>query len=148
MELGRKAAIGSGGGISTQYAIPSWQTNISMAANQGSTTMRNTPDVALTADNVYVRADGYDYIEAGTSCAAPLWAGFMALVNQQAAAAGQPPVGFLNPSLDAIGSGANYSRLSMTSRLATTPGAAAPPTFTPSPATTFAPAGARPPDKD
>ena len=53
--------IGSGGGISTQYPIPSWQTNISMTANQGSTTMRNTPDVALTADNVYVRADGADY---------------------------------------------------------------------------------------
>ena len=50
--------IGSGGGISTQYPIPGWQTNISMAANQGSTTMRNMPDVALTADNVYVRADG------------------------------------------------------------------------------------------
>ena len=50
--------IGSGGGISTQYPIPSWQTNINMTANQGSTTMRNTPDVALTADNVYVRADG------------------------------------------------------------------------------------------
>ena len=50
--------IGSGGGISTQYPIPSWQTDISMTANQGSTTMRNMPDVALTADNVYVRADG------------------------------------------------------------------------------------------
>ena len=29
-----------------------------MTANQGSTTMRNIPDVALTAENVYVRADG------------------------------------------------------------------------------------------
>ena len=46
--------IGSGGGISTHYAIPTWQTNINMTTNQGSTTMRNTPDVALTADNVYV----------------------------------------------------------------------------------------------
>jgi subtilase family serine protease len=101
--------IGSGGGISTQYPIPSWQTNISMTANQGSTTMRNTPDVALTADNVYVRADGQDLDEAGTSCAAPLWAGFMALVNQQAAASGRPPVGFLNPAIYAIGSGSGYN---------------------------------------
>src|SRR5208337_4622450 len=67
---------GSGGGISTQYPIPSWQTNINMSANQGSTTMRNTPDVALTADNVDVRADGVDQAVGGTSCAAPLWAGF------------------------------------------------------------------------
>ena len=33
---------GSSGGISTQYHIPYWQTNISMSANQGSTTMRNS----------------------------------------------------------------------------------------------------------
>ena len=45
----------------------------------------------------------------GTSCAAPLWAAFTALVNQQAAAASQPPVGFLNPALYAIGKGANYT---------------------------------------
>jgi hypothetical protein len=100
---------GSGGGISTQYPIPTWQTNISMTANQGSTTMRNTPDVALTADNVYVRADGYNYNVGGTSCAAPLWAGFTALINQQAAATGEPDAGFLNPALDAIGSSPNYT---------------------------------------
>ncbi len=100
--------IGSGGGISTQYPIPSWQTNISMAANQGSTTMRNVPDVALTADNVYVRADGQNYNVGGTSCAAPLWAGFAALVNQQAAAAGKPTIGFINPAVDVIGTGINY----------------------------------------
>ena len=107
IEYGRDG-IGSSGGISTQYSIPSWQTNISMVANQGSTTMRNTPDVAMTADNVYVRADGTDYNESGTSCAAPLWAGFAALVNQQAASVAQPPIGFINPALDLIGTGANY----------------------------------------
>jgi len=101
--------IGSAGGISTQYAIPSWQTNVSMAANQGSTTLRNTPDVALTADNVYVRADGLNRNVGGTSCAAPLWAGFMALVNQQALASGHPPVGFINPTVYAIGTGTQYT---------------------------------------
>jgi subtilase family serine protease len=101
--------IGSGGGISTQYPIPGWQTNINMTANQGSTTMRNTPDVALTADNVYVRADGLNYNVGGTSCAAPLWAGFAALVNQQAAASGKPTVGFINPAVDTIGAGVNYT---------------------------------------
>ena len=101
--------IGSGGGMSTQYPIPWWQTNINMTASQGSKTMRNTPDVALTADNVYVRADGANYNVGGTSCAAPLWAGFTALVNEQAAATGEPAVGFINPAVDAIGSGPNYT---------------------------------------
>ncbi len=100
--------IGSGGGISTQYPIPSWQTNINMTANQGSTTMRNTPDVALTANNVYVRADGLNYNVGGTSCAAPLWAGFAALVNQQAAASGKPTVGFINPAVSALGATPAY----------------------------------------
>jgi subtilase family serine protease len=101
--------IGSGGGISTQYPIPSWQTNINMTGNQGSTTERNTPDIALTADNVYVRADGFDYNVGGTSCAAPLWAGFAALVNQQATASGRPTIGFVNPAIDAIGTGPSYT---------------------------------------
>jgi hypothetical protein len=106
----RGNGIGSGGGISTQYPIPYWQTNVSMALNQGSTTMRNTPDVALTAEQVYVRADdGVDYSVGGTSCAAPLWAAFMALANQQAAATGRPSVGFANSAIYGIGSQTNYS---------------------------------------
>jgi hypothetical protein len=39
----------------------------------------------------------------GTSFAAPRWAGFMALVNQQAALLGKPPIGFLNPTIYQIG---------------------------------------------
>jgi hypothetical protein len=104
-------AESSSGGISTYYAIPSWQTNISMAANMGSTTMRNTPDVAANADNVYLYTDDGQASGGwgGTSCAAPLWAGFTALINQQAATNGAPPVGFLNPALYALASGTNYA---------------------------------------
>lgn len=105
----RGDGVGSGGGISTQYSIPAWQTNIDMSVNQGSATLRNTPDVALTAQNIYVRASGTDYRVIGTSCAAPLWAGFMALVNQEAAASGRPPVGFLNATLDEIASSSRYN---------------------------------------
>ena len=101
--------IGSGGGISTQYQIPSWQTNVDMTANHGSTTKRNIPDVALTAENVYVRADGINYSVGGTSCAAPLWAGFMALVNQQATNQGASFVGFLNPTVYAVGVRPKYT---------------------------------------
>jgi Pro-kumamolisin, activation domain/Viral BACON domain len=102
---------GSSGGISSYYLIPDWQTGVSMASNQGSTTHRNIPDVALTADNVFVySSDGQTGSFGGTSCAAPLWAGFLALVNQQAAAVGKPPVGFINPVIYAIASGINYTQ--------------------------------------
>jgi subtilase family serine protease len=101
--------IGSGGGISTQYPIPFWQNNISTAANQGSATMRNTPDVALIADNVYVRVDGGDRNVSGTSCAAPLWAGFTALINQQATNNAYPPVGFINPAIYSIATNSAYA---------------------------------------
>ena len=101
--------IATGGGISTSYPIPSWQARVNLTASGGSTTMRNTPDVALTADNVYVRADAADHNIGGTSCAAPLWAGFAALINQQAAANGRPPVGFINPPIYALGLEASYT---------------------------------------
>jgi hypothetical protein len=94
----------SGGGISPNYAIPIWQQGISMSANGGSTTKRNIPDVALTADNIYVIANnGSKYSVGGTSAAAPLWAGFIALVNQQATAVGNTAVGFINPAVYTIG---------------------------------------------
>src|SRR5580693_943274 len=68
--------IGSGGGISTTYPLPIWQTNINFALCQGSSVKRNVPDVALTAENVYVTfGGGQNGIVGGTSCAAPLWAG-------------------------------------------------------------------------
>lgn len=103
---------GSSGGISSYYAIPAWQTNASnLAARGGSTKFRNTPDVAANADNIYEVlgnpagvADGVG----GTSAAAPLWAGFMALVNQQLAAQGHASAGFINPTLYALAAGAAY----------------------------------------
>jgi subtilase family serine protease len=102
----------SGGGISPNYAIPWWQQGVSMSANGGSTTMRNMPDVAMVAYNVFAfysetgtKSGGYN----GTSVAAPLWAGFMALVNQQAAAEGLPSIGFANPVIYAIGKGSSYN---------------------------------------
>ena len=45
----------------------------------------------------------------GTSCAAPLWAAFIALVNEQAAAYNRPTVGFINPAIYALGFGASYT---------------------------------------
>jgi subtilase family serine protease len=102
----------SSGGISSYYPIPSWQTNVSsMSASGGSTGFRNIPDVAANANNAYVIAnDGKatgSY--AGTSCAAPLWAGFMALVNQQEASNGTASAGFINPVIYALALESNYA---------------------------------------
>src|SRR6185437_13016260 len=99
---------GSSGGISPFFAIPSWQTNISMTTRGGSNSKRDFPDVALTGDNVFVIfGNGQAGIFVGTSCASPLWGGFAALINEQAALNGQPPVGFLNPALYGIATNAS-----------------------------------------
>src|SRR5208337_784756 len=101
--------VGSGGGSSARYPIPSWQKGLDMSANRGSATRRNFPEVAMTADNIMIIWKGGPWFGGGTSSAAPLWAGFMALVNQEAAANDQPAVGFLNPALYALGTSANYT---------------------------------------
>jgi len=104
----------TGGGVSLAYPIPSWQQGISMTANQGSTTMRNLPDVSSVANNINIVwgndliGESMDWAEGGTSLAAPLWAGLVALANEQAAANGQPPVGFANPALYAIAKSTSY----------------------------------------
>jgi uncharacterized repeat protein (TIGR01451 family) len=102
--------VGTSGGISTDVSIPSWQQGISMTTNHGSTTFRNVPDVALTGDNVFVvSSGGVQGIYGGTSCASPLWAGFMALINQQAVANGKPTVGFLAPAVYALSKTTGYT---------------------------------------
>ena len=104
--------VGSSGGTSTYYTIPWWQLSTTTSGNNRSTTFRNFPDVALTGDNVYVYyGSGSVGTFGGTSCAAPLWAGFTALVNQQAALASKPPVGFLSPALYRLAAGPNYNSL-------------------------------------
>ena len=99
---------GSSGGISTSVPIPAWQTGIDMTANEGSTTLRNLPDVAMVADNVYVAyGDGKAGDFGGTSCATPLWASLTALINELALTNHQAAMGFLNPAVYAIGKGSN-----------------------------------------
>jgi kumamolisin len=105
----------SGGGISPDnIAIPSYQTTTGVitTANKGSKTLRNSPDVAAEAnfDN-YVCSDGGTCGGGwgGTSFAAPRWAGYLALVNQQAVANGLKTPGFLNPTIYTIGLGTSYA---------------------------------------
>jgi uncharacterized membrane protein len=107
---------GSGGGVSPDgISIPSWQAGAANTSNGASATLRNVPDIAMEGDfDNYVCSVGYGCGGgwAGTSFAAPRWAGFMALVNQQATEAGTAPmggVGSINPQIYAIGAGSNYS---------------------------------------
>jgi subtilase family serine protease len=97
---------GSGGNISTSFSIPTWQQGIDMTACGGSTTMRNTPDVAMVSDSLYFvyhnTSGPASGLVGGTSASAPEWAGFTALINQQAAAHSKPTAGFINPQVYSI----------------------------------------------
>ncbi|MFZ1087356.1 MAG: protease pro-enzyme activation domain-containing protein, partial [Terracidiphilus sp.] len=105
----------TGGPGSDNYALPSYQNGLASYATADSglsATIRNTPDVAADADtNSYNCSMGGCGDWGGTSFASPRWAGFMALVNQQAASAGKAPMGFLNPTIYALAesSPANYA---------------------------------------
>jgi kumamolisin len=103
-----------GGGISPDgYAIPSWQTATAAGCSACSKAYRNAPDVSANANfSFYVCADQQTTCTAnmwgGTSFAAPMWAGYLALVNQQSVANGNKPLGFINPALYTIGLSSSY----------------------------------------
>jgi hypothetical protein len=105
----------TGGPGSDGFPLPYYQAGLAGFAAPNadvSMTIRNTPDVAADADtNSYSCGMGNCGSSGGTSLAAPRWAGFMALVNQLAEAAGKAPIGFLNPTLYALAesSNANYT---------------------------------------
>ena len=102
----------SGGGISPNHiAIPSWQVTTAAGCASCSQTYRNGPDVSAEANfDFYYCSDqkGCSTGLGGTSFAAPMWAGYLALANQQAVASGQPTLGFINPALYTLGLGSSY----------------------------------------
>jgi len=105
---------GGGGGFSTVWPAPSYQSALPsyQSALPSAPAMRSVPDVALDSDpetGYSIYYGGSFTVYGGTSAAAPLWAGFTALVNQQRAAAGKAPIGFLNPPIYQIGASAAYT---------------------------------------
>jgi len=105
---------GSGGGISPdKIGIPSFQMTkgVITKANKGSTKYRNLPDVAAEANNDnYVCLNGTCQSGwGGTSFAAPRWAGYLALVNQQSVSKGKGTVGFITPTLYTLGLGSTHA---------------------------------------
>jgi subtilase family serine protease len=103
-----------GGGISPDgFAIPSWQVTTAEGCTRCSQTLRNAPDVAANANfSFYVCADqtacsANEY--GGTSFAAPMWAGYLALANQQLISNGSTStLGFVNPTFYQIGLSSSY----------------------------------------
>jgi kumamolisin len=100
------AWVDSGGGISPdKIKIPTWQqlSGVINSSNKGSTTYRNGPDVAANANfTFYTCADQTACLAneyGGTSFATPMWAAFIALANEQLAANGDAPVGFMDPTI-------------------------------------------------
>ena len=100
------AWVDSGGGISPdKIAIPAYQklSGVINSSNKGSTTLRSGPDVAANANFTFYTCANQTTCLAnefgGTSFAAPMWAGFIALVNQQLVSQGKPTIGFLNPTI-------------------------------------------------
>jgi hypothetical protein len=96
----------SGGGISPDgIPIPAWQqlAGVINSSNKGSTSLRNGPDVSANADfTFYVCANqttctANEY--GGTSFATPMWAAYIALVNEQLASSGKSAIGFINPKI-------------------------------------------------
>ena len=88
----------SGGGVSDVFAAPSWQASAKVPSPSNPSGGRGIPDVSADADpnsGYSVLVDGSSVVVGGTSAVAPLWAGLIALINQQIGT----PVGFISPKL-------------------------------------------------
>jgi subtilase family serine protease len=92
--------LGGTGGASTVYAKPFWQ--VGVTTNDGA---RDVPDLAFSASGgdvpYFVVVDGQKGAYGGTSCAAPSFAGVLAILNQAIGAA-QPGLGNMGPVLYAL----------------------------------------------
>jgi kumamolisin len=89
----------TGGGVSNFFPIPDYQSGAGIPVQpETNFAGRGLPDVAGDADpstGYSVLVDGQNEVIGGTSAVAPLWAGLLALVNQQVG----NPAGFVNPLL-------------------------------------------------
>jgi kumamolisin len=101
---------GTSGGVSKLFPRPAWQRRVTIERDSGKRQRRLTPDVSAVADpftGVRIRFDQQDLVGAGTSQAAPIWAGLTALMNQFLLANGGHALGDVNPLLYRVAAGAN-----------------------------------------
>ncbi len=98
----------TGGGVSNVFPLPSWQAASNVPAPDVSGGGRGVPDVSGDADpntGYQIRVDGQDSVIGGTSAVAPLWAGLIAVANQQLGT----PVGFIQPAIYAAKAAASFN---------------------------------------
>jgi kumamolisin len=90
---------GSSGGISIYFPMPTWQTGTGVTTKY-SDGMRQVPDVAALASTPYydISVEGGWYGFGGTSCASPLWAGAISLIEESMGTR----LGNINPKLYAL----------------------------------------------
>ena len=106
-ELANKEGA-TGGGVSKIFALPTWQANANVPAPSSGVGGRGVPDVAGDADpttGYTIRVDGTTSVIGGTSAVAPLWAGLVAVANQQLGA----QVGFIQPAIYAAKAAAAFN---------------------------------------
>ncbi len=97
---------GSAGGVSALFERPSWQGQVAL---NGGVRQRLTPDISAVADpftGMRIIFNQQEIIGGGTSLAAPIWAGFAAMVNQYLTENGGRLIGDLNPLLYRMAEGA------------------------------------------
>jgi kumamolisin len=88
----------TGGGVSNIFPLPTWQASSKVPKATDPAGGRGVPDVAGDADptsGYVVRVDGQTFVIGGTSAVAPLWAGLIAVANQQ----NGKSAGFIQPAI-------------------------------------------------
>ncbi|KAJ7133390.1 family S53 protease [Mycena epipterygia] len=102
------ASTFSSGGFSNYWGAPDYQSTAVAAflKAQGTTNKglfnasgRGYPDVSAQGENVQIVSGGTTEGVDGTSCSTPIFASVIGLLNDQLIAAGNSPLGFLNPWL-------------------------------------------------
>jgi subtilase family serine protease len=98
----------TGGGVSSFWTIPDWQVPAYVTTNGGSSTYRNVPDVGALGDpftgvGVYSKINGGWIQIGGTSLSAPIWGGYISILNAGSQYLFGKSIGFFNPTLYGIG---------------------------------------------
>ncbi|KAH9073431.1 subtilisin-like protein [Lactarius deliciosus] len=102
----------SGGGFSNHFPRPEYQQVAVPTYLEGLGSQydgmynpagRGIPDIAAQAQKVYIVENNMGYIVSGTSCAVPVVAGIISLLNDYLLSVGRSPLGFLNPWLYGVG---------------------------------------------
>jgi tripeptidyl-peptidase I len=106
--------ITSGGGFSTYFGVPSWQNKSveyyfshltpSEEPKPGYNPQgRGIPDISLIGVDYQVVVGGFVQTLFGTSCTSPVLAAFVSLVNSKRITEGKSSIGWINPTLYAVG---------------------------------------------